>query len=101
MGLLKIILLVELFYYGPNIKTYFKNFGTGDFMATCTSGRNRKIYEAFIKTKKSIQELEQEMLNGQSFQDPATAEAIFVMLKKHNMISRFPISYCAFLTSLF
>ncbi|CAG9533314.1 unnamed protein product [Cercopithifilaria johnstoni] len=73
----------------------------GDFMATCTSGRNRKIYEAFIKTKKSIQELEQEMLNGQSFQDPATAEAIFVMLKKHNMISRFPISYCAFLTSLF
>nr|CTP81086.1 Bm4186 [Brugia malayi] len=59
--------------------------------AICNCGRNRKICEAFVKTKKSIQDLEREMLNGQSIQGPATAEAIFMMLKKHNLISRFPL----------
>ncbi|VDN90673.1 unnamed protein product [Brugia pahangi] len=65
-----------------------------DFTAICNSGRNRKICEAFVKTKKSIQDLEREMLDGQSIQGPATAEAIFMMLKKHNLISRFPVHHC-------
>lgn len=91
IGLLEIISFVESFYHGSNIQTYFESCGIADLIATCTSGRDRIICEAFVKTKKSIQDLEREMLNGRSIQGPTTAEAIFVMLKKRNMISRFPL----------
>ncbi|EFO27767.1 glycerol-3-phosphate dehydrogenase [Loa loa] len=91
LGLLEIIVFVELFYHGSNIQTYFESCGIADLVAACSSGRNRKICEAFVKTRKSIQDLEREVLNGQSVQGPATAEAVFVMLKKHNMVSRFPL----------
>ncbi|KAL3989574.1 NAD-dependent glycerol-3-phosphate dehydrogenase C-terminus family protein [Acanthocheilonema viteae] len=91
LGLLEIISFIELFYHSSNIQTYFESCGIADLIVACTSGRNRKICEAFVKTKKSIQDLECEILNGQNVQGPATAEAIFVMLKKHNMISKFPL----------
>uniref|UniRef100_A0A0R3RIE3 Glycerol-3-phosphate dehydrogenase [NAD(+)] n=1 Tax=Elaeophora elaphi TaxID=1147741 RepID=A0A0R3RIE3_9BILA len=91
LGLLEITVFVELFYHGSNIQTYFESCGIGDLVATCIAGRNRKICEAFVKTKKSIKELEREMLNGQSVQGPAAAEAVFVMLNKYNMIAKFPL----------
>uniref|UniRef100_A0AAF5PK74 Glycerol-3-phosphate dehydrogenase [NAD(+)] n=1 Tax=Wuchereria bancrofti TaxID=6293 RepID=A0AAF5PK74_WUCBA len=93
LGLLEIIVFVELFYHGSNIQTYFESCGIADLIATCNSGHNRKICEAFVKTRKSIQDLEREMLNGKSIQGPATAQAIFMMLKKHNIISRFPLFF--------
>ncbi|MCP9262902.1 Glycerol-3-phosphate dehydrogenase [NAD(+)] [Dirofilaria immitis] len=91
LGLLEIIVFVELFYHGSDIRTYFESCGIADLIATCISGRNRKICEAFVKTRKSIENLEREMLNGQSIQGPLTAEVIFMILKKHNMLSRFPL----------
>ncbi|EJW87568.1 glycerol-3-phosphate dehydrogenase [Wuchereria bancrofti] len=58
LGLLEIIVIVELFYHDSNIQTYFESCGIADLIATCNSGRNRKICEAFVKTRKSIQDLE-------------------------------------------
>uniref|UniRef100_A0A1I9G4G9 Glycerol-3-phosphate dehydrogenase [NAD(+)] n=2 Tax=Brugia TaxID=6278 RepID=A0A1I9G4G9_BRUMA len=96
LGLMEITIFVELFYHGSNIRTFFESCGVADLIATCSAGRNRKICEAFVKTGKvselkSIKELEQEMLNGQSAQGPLTAEEVYLMLKKHNMVSRFPL----------
>ncbi|VDP17118.1 unnamed protein product [Onchocerca flexuosa] len=91
LGLMEITVFVELFYHGSNIRTFFESCGIADLIATCSAGRNRKICEAFVKTGKSIKELEQEMLNGQSAQGPLTAEEVYLMLKKHNMVSRFPL----------
>uniref|UniRef100_A0A1I8E9Q5 Glycerol-3-phosphate dehydrogenase [NAD(+)] n=1 Tax=Wuchereria bancrofti TaxID=6293 RepID=A0A1I8E9Q5_WUCBA len=87
LGLMEITIFVELFYHGSSIRTFFESCGVADLIATCSAGRNRKICEAFVKTGKSIKELEQEMLNGQSAQGPLTAEEVYLMLKKHNMIS--------------
>uniref|UniRef100_A0A915PEN2 Glycerol-3-phosphate dehydrogenase [NAD(+)] n=1 Tax=Setaria digitata TaxID=48799 RepID=A0A915PEN2_9BILA len=86
-----VFVFVELFYHGSNIRTFFESCGVADLIATCSAGRNRKICEAFVKTGKSMKQLEQEMLNGQSAQGPLTAEEVYLMLKKHNMVSRFPL----------
>lgn len=48
-------------------------------------GRNRKVSEAFVKTGKSIKQLEDEMLNGQKLQGPITAEEVNFMLKSKSM----------------
>lgn len=50
-----------------------------------SGGRNRKVSEAFVKTGKSIKELETEMLNGQKLQGPITAEEVNFMLRNKGM----------------
>ncbi|VDN01775.1 unnamed protein product [Thelazia callipaeda] len=91
LGFIEIILFVELFYRGSDIRTFFESCGIADLIATCNGGRNRKICEAFIKTNKTVRELEIELLNGQRVEGPPTAEAICVILKKRNMLMRFPL----------
>lgn len=48
-------------------------------------GRNRRVAEAFVKTGKTIVELEIEMLNGQKLQGPPTAEEVNYMLKNKGL----------------
>lgn len=48
-------------------------------------GRNRKVSEAFVKSGKTIKELETELLNGQKLQGPITAEEVNFMLKNKSM----------------
>lgn len=50
-----------------------------------TGGRNRRVSEAFVKSGKTIKELETEMLNGQKLQGPITAEEVNFMLKNKAM----------------
>ncbi|CAB1449337.1 unnamed protein product [Pleuronectes platessa] len=56
-----------------------------------TGGRNRKIGEAFARTGKSIEQLENELLNGQKLQGPATAMEVHEILKQKNMVDKFPL----------
>lgn len=51
-------------------------------------GRNRKVSEAFVKSNKSIKDLETELLNGQKLQGPITAEEVNFMLKSKDMESK-------------
>ena len=43
---------------------------------SCYGGRNRKVSEAYVRTGKSFDELEVEMLNGQKLQGPMTAKEV-------------------------
>ncbi|ETE71385.1 Glycerol-3-phosphate dehydrogenase [NAD+], cytoplasmic, partial [Ophiophagus hannah] len=53
--------------------------------------RNRKVAEAFAKTGKSIEQLENEMLHGQKLQGPQTSAELHHILKPRNLTDKFPL----------
>ena len=76
LGLQEMIQYGDIFYPGGNHATYFESCGVADLITTCYGGRNRKVSQAFVERKKSIAELEGEMLNGQKLQGPETAAEV-------------------------
>ncbi|XP_012283028.1 glycerol-3-phosphate dehydrogenase [NAD(+)], cytoplasmic [Orussus abietinus] len=91
IGLIEMIKFVEVFYPGAKLSTFLESCGVADLITTCYGGRNRKVSEAFVKTNKSIEVLEKEMLNGQKLQGPFTAEEVNYMLKARHMEQEFPL----------
>ncbi|XP_050688665.1 glycerol-3-phosphate dehydrogenase [NAD(+)], cytoplasmic-like isoform X2 [Eriocheir sinensis] len=91
LGLMEMIKFCEVFYPGSKLGTFFESCGVADLITTCYGGRNRKVAEAFVKTGKTIEELEKEMLNGQKLQGPYTALEVNHMLREKNMEDRFPL----------
>lgn len=91
LGLKEMMKYGETFYPGGNPATYFESCGVADLITTCYGGRNRKVSAAFITTKKSISELETEMLNGQKLQGPETAAEVNYMLKARGLEDDFPL----------
>ncbi|XP_017301697.1 glycerol-3-phosphate dehydrogenase [NAD(+)], cytoplasmic-like [Diaphorina citri] len=91
LGLMEMVKFTELFYPGAKSATFFESCGVADLITTCYGGRNRKVSEAFVKTGKSIKDLEDEMLNGQKLQGPFTADEVNYMLKNKNMENKFPL----------
>uniref|UniRef100_A0A669EV61 Glycerol-3-phosphate dehydrogenase [NAD(+)] n=1 Tax=Oreochromis niloticus TaxID=8128 RepID=A0A669EV61_ORENI len=71
--------------------TFLESCGVADLITTCYGGRNRKVAEAFVRTSKSIAELEAEMLNGQKLQGPQTSAEVYKILKKRDMVNKFPL----------
>ncbi|XP_046421167.1 glycerol-3-phosphate dehydrogenase [NAD(+)], cytoplasmic-like isoform X1 [Neodiprion pinetum] len=91
LGLMEMITFVNVFFPGGQLSTFFESCGVADLITTCYGGRNRKVSEAFVRTGKSIAELETEMLNGQKLQGPFTAEEVNYMLKLKDMEGKFPL----------
>uniref|UniRef100_A0A8D3DSI3 Glycerol-3-phosphate dehydrogenase [NAD(+)] n=1 Tax=Scophthalmus maximus TaxID=52904 RepID=A0A8D3DSI3_SCOMX len=71
--------------------TFLESCGVADLITTCYGGRNRKVAEAFVKTSKSIVELEAEMLNGQKLQGPQTSAEVYRILQKKDIVNEFPL----------
>ena len=65
---MEMIAYAKQFYPTAQTTTFFESCGVADLITTCYGGRNRKVSEAFVKTGKTIEELEKEMLNGQRLQ---------------------------------
>lgn len=91
LGLMEMVSYVNQFHGGANIATFFESCGVADLVTTCYGGRNRRVCEQFVKTGKTIKELEDELLNGQKLQGPPTAEEVHGMLKGCNSTDKFPL----------
>ncbi|RCN40412.1 glycerol-3-phosphate dehydrogenase [NAD(P)+ ] [Ancylostoma caninum] len=91
LGLMEITKFVEHYYPGSNLETFFESCGIADLITTCYGGRNRKVCEAFVKSGKSLEEVEKELLHGQSAQGPLTAEEVYFMTEKSGLADRFPL----------
>lgn len=92
LGLMEMITFAKVFCKGAvSSATFLESCGVADLITTCYGGRNRKVAEAFAKTGKTIEELENEMLNGQKLQGPQTAAEINRILKRKGMVDKFPL----------
>jgi glycerol-3-phosphate dehydrogenase (NAD+) len=55
--------------------------GVADLITTSFGGRNRKCAEAFVRTGKSFDVLEEELLDGQKLQGAVTSKEIYEFLE--------------------
>ncbi|XP_063308298.1 glycerol-3-phosphate dehydrogenase 1-like protein [Pelobates fuscus] len=92
LGLMEMIAFAKVFCKGQvSTTTFLESCGVADLITTCYGGRNRKVSEAFVKTGKSIAELEKEMLNGQKLQGPQTSAEVYRILQQKAMVHKFPL----------
>ena len=91
LGLQEMIKYGDTFYPGGNQATYFQSCGVADLITTCYGGRNRRVSQAFVERKKSIVELEGEMLEGQKLQGPETAAEVNYVLAARGLEADFPL----------
>ncbi|RWR83699.1 Glycerol-3-phosphate dehydrogenase [Cinnamomum micranthum f. kanehirae] len=73
--------------------TFFESCGVADLITTCLGGRNRKVAEAFARNggKRSFDELEAELLQGQKLQGVSTAREVYEVLSHRGWQELFPL----------
>lgn len=93
IGLMEIIRFCRL-YFGDDIKitTFFESCGIADLITTCFGGRNRRVSEQFVlNPDKSLQQLEEELLQGQKLQGPQTSQEVYELLNGKGHLDKFPL----------
>ncbi|GLH03128.1 Glycerol-3-phosphate dehydrogenase [NAD(+)], partial [Gryllus bimaculatus] len=91
MGMLEIIKFVDLFYPGGRLSTFFESCGIADYISTCITGRNRRVAEAFARSGRDLQSLQEELLKGEPLQGAITASVVHTMLAYRELEHRFPL----------
>ncbi|OAF64754.1 hypothetical protein A3Q56_07532, partial [Intoshia linei] len=91
LGLMEIIAFSKQFFNSNNLSPFFESCGVADLYATCVSGRNSKCAVALAESSKDVETLEKEILNGQKWQGPPTAQAVYEFLEDKKLIDRFPL----------
>jgi glycerol-3-phosphate dehydrogenase (NAD+) len=81
------------------MKTAFANCGFADTVASAYGGRNRLCAEAFVRSGKTFEELEVEVLDGQQLAGIVTTNEIFKLLKARNAQKQFPLFATVYLIS--
>ncbi|KAI7695630.1 Glycerol-3-phosphate dehydrogenase [NAD(+)] [Sarcoptes scabiei] len=98
IGLKEMIRFCKTFYpEGLQESTFFESCGLADLITTCYGGRNRLVSEAFVRTEKSVEELETEMLKGQKLQGYQTCNEVIQMLEHEGCVDRFPLFLAVYL----
>ncbi|EOY02594.1 PREDICTED: glycerol-3-phosphate dehydrogenase [NAD(+)] [Theobroma cacao] len=93
IGLREMRAFSKLLFSSVRDSTFFESCGVADVITTCLGGRNRKVAEAFAKNggKRSFDELEAEMLQGQKLQGVSTAREVYEVLSHRGWLELFPL----------
>ncbi|GAV85032.1 NAD_Gly3P_dh_N domain-containing protein/NAD_Gly3P_dh_C domain-containing protein [Cephalotus follicularis] len=93
IGLREMRAFSKLLFSSVKDSTFFESCGVADLITTCLGGRNRKVADAFAKSggKRSFDELEAEMLQGQKLQGVLTAKDVYEVLSHRGWLELFPL----------
>ena len=91
IGLAEMKAFCHRFFSGIKDETFLESCGIADLITTCYGGRNRKCAEAFAKTGKGWETLEQELLNGQKLQGTLACEEVYKIIKANKAEKDFPL----------
>ncbi|CAL5371740.1 unnamed protein product [Camellia sinensis] len=93
IGLREMKAFSKLLFSSVKDSTFFESCGVADLITTCLGGRNRKCAEAFARNggKRSFDELEAEMLQGQKLQGVSTAKEVYEVLSHRGWLELFPL----------
>lgn len=93
LGAMEIFQFADWYFPGRGVKasTMMESCGFGDIVASSYGGRNRRCAEHFVKTGKSFEECEKELLNGQKLQGTLAAEEVYHLLECKKAIKKFPL----------
>eukprot|EP00457_Paulinella_chromatophora_P007157 gb/GEZN01007178.1/.p1 GENE.gb/GEZN01007178.1/~~gb/GEZN01007178.1/.p1 ORF type:complete len:363 (+),score=63.17 gb/GEZN01007178.1/:139-1227(+) len=93
IGLVEMMQLAKEIFPTVQTQTFFESAGVADLITTCYGGRNRKCAEAFVKAdgKRSWQDIEEELLNGQKLQGVLTSNEVQEVLHKKKIEGKFPL----------
>ncbi|KAM7509208.1 hypothetical protein LguiA_019661 [Lonicera macranthoides] len=93
IGLREMKAFSKLLFSSVKDSTFFESCGVADLITTCLGGRNRKCAEAFARNggKRSFDELEAEMLQGQKLQGVSTAREVYEVLSHRGWLELFPL----------
>jgi len=91
IGLLEMKKFCNTFYDGIQDDTFLESCGVADLITTCYGGRNRLCAEAFARGGKTFDEIEAELLGGQSLQGTLTAKEVYHVLKMKGKLDDFPL----------
>ena len=64
-----------------------------DLIVTCYGGRNRRCAEEFVKAggRKTFEQIEKELLNGQKLQGTLTVKEVMEILRKDGTADKYPL----------
>merc|ERR1719238_1820527 len=93
IGLKEMIKFCKTFYSGISDETFLESCGVADLITTCFGGRNRKCADAYAKAggKRSLEDIEAELLGGQKLQGTLTAKEVHHVLKMKALTHEFPL----------
>ncbi|KAG4182225.1 hypothetical protein ERO13_A09G031100v2 [Gossypium hirsutum] len=93
IGLREMRAFSKLLFSSVRDSTFFESCGVADVITTCLGGRNRKVAEAFARNggKRSFDDLEAEMLQGQKLQGVSTAREVYEVLSHRGWLELFPL----------
>ncbi|WZZ65873.1 glycerol-3-phosphate dehydrogenase [NAD(+)] 1, chloroplastic isoform X2 [Brassica napus] len=93
IGLREMRALSKLLFPSVKDSTFFESCGVADVITTCLGGRNRRVAEAFAQSggKRSFDELEAKMLQGQKLQGVSTAREVYEVLNHCGWLEMFPL----------
>ncbi|XP_062232319.1 glycerol-3-phosphate dehydrogenase [NAD(+)]-like isoform X2 [Phragmites australis] len=93
IGLREMRAFSKLLFPSVRDNTFFESCGVADLITTCLGGRNRRVAEAFARNggKRSFDDLEADMLQGQKLQGVSTAREVYEVLTYRGWQELFPM----------
>ncbi|WVN88128.1 glycerol-3-phosphate dehydrogenase (NAD(+)) [Cryptococcus depauperatus CBS 7841] len=92
IGLLEMKYFCQEFFRDVKEESFLQeSAGVSDVITSCLSGRNYRVAVEFVRQKKSFDELEVEMLNGQKLQGIHTAKDVHNFLSARKQSRVYPL----------